>query len=385
MDIEGSWWVAFAGLAVGVAVGFAVRRARLCTFGALEDALVGGDTRRLRVFGLALATAIAGTQALIILAVLRPENTNYVAAALPWFGILLGGLLFGLGMALVGTCTFGSLVRLGGGDLRSLVVLLIFGAVAYATLRGALATTRIALFEAAPLVVSTEAGSDLAGLLGPAMRPWAAAAATVLLAAAALGDRRLRRAPRLLAAGVTLGLAVVAGWLATTYLVDAFADAAPPQSLTFVAPVARALYGLMFDTAGLFEFGIGSVLGVVLGAGLAAAAAREFRWEAFDDAREMKRHLLGAVLMGAGGVLCGGCTIGQGLAAGSLMALSAPLAVAGMAVGARLGIAVLVEGSLLGFAGARVTAARERAAGPLLRIATRPRLIGGGRSAAPGE
>ena len=94
----------------------------------------------------------------------------------------------------------------------------------------------------------------------------------------------------------------------------------------------------------------------------AAQASDEFRWEAFDDAREMKRHLLGAVLMGAGGVLCGGCTIGQGITAGSLMALSCPLAVGGMIVGARLGIAFLVEGRALFFLPDR-TAARSRLAG----------------------
>jgi len=354
MEMTGPWWAAAAGLIVGAAAGFAVRRARLCTFGALEDALVGGDTRRLRVFGLALATAVVGTQALVLGGLLRPESTTYVAAALPWFGVLAGGLLFGLGMALVGTCAFGSLVRLGGGDLRSLVVLLVFGAVAYATLRGVLATTRLVVFESGPLVLPVTGGTDLPALLDPvvgiATRPWLAAALAAVLAAAALGDRRLRRARRLMVAGVVLGLAVTAGWVATTFLVDEFAEPVAPQSLTFVSPVARALFGLLLDPAGLVEFGIASVLGVVVGAALAARGADEFRWEAFDDPREMKRHLTGAVLMGAGGVVCGGCTIGQGLTAGSLMALSWPLAVVGMAVGARLGIAFLVEGSVMGMA-----------------------------------
>lgn len=144
-------------------------------------------------------------------------------------------------------------------------------------------------------------------------------------------------------AGVMLGLGVVAGWLATTWLVDEFAHPTPPQSLTFVSPVARALFGLLLEPASLAEFGAGSVFGVALGAFAAARRADEFRWEAFDDPREMKRHLLGAVFMGSGGILCGGCTIGQGLTAGSLFALSWPLAVAGMAVGARLGIALLME------------------------------------------
>lgn len=354
METTGPIFLAASGFLLGGAAGFAVRRARLCTFGALEDALVGGDTRRLRVFGLALGIGLAGTQAAIVAGLLLPSETTYVGTAMPWIGVLVGGLLFGLGMALVGTCAFGSLVRLGGGDLRSLVVVMILAAVAYATLRGVLAAPRIAVFEATPMVAWVAAGTDLPGLLDPvagtSTRPWLAAAVAALLVAIVAADRRLRRAPRLVTAGVVLGLAIVGGWLATTLLVDAFEAPARPQSLTFIAPVARAVFGVLLDADGLAEFGVASVFGVVAGAMLAARLSSDFRWEAFDDAREMKRHLAGAVLMGSGGVLCGGCTIGQGLSAGSLLALSWPLALAGMALGARLGIAILMEGSVTGLA-----------------------------------
>ena len=120
------------------------------------------------------------------------------------------------------------------------------------------------------------------------------------------------------------------------------------QSLTFVSPVGRALYAVLSVPSALLEFGIGTLAGVTLGSFLSALYDREFRWEAFDDDREMRRHLLGAVLMGGGGVLAGGCTIGQGISAGSMLALSWPLAIAGMMIGARIGIAFLVEGSIRG-------------------------------------
>ncbi len=353
MEISSPWWAALAGLLVGGIAGFCVFRARPCTFGALEDAMVGHDWRRMKVFGLALGLAIGGTQLLTLIGLLAPERTHYVPALLPWFGILLGGLLFGLGMALVGTCAFGSLVRLGSGDLRSLVVLLVFGAVAYATLRGVFAGFRVDGLERIAIAVPAGTASDLPSLLGRAarhdLRPWLAGLATIALVGIAALDRRLWRAPRLMTAGVVLGLGVVAGWLATTLLVDEFARPTAPQSLTFVSPVARALFGLLLDRDGLAEFGAGSVFGVALGAYVAARRADLFRWEAFDDPREMKRHLLGAVLMGSGGILCGGCTIGQGLTAGSLLALSWPLAMVGMAAGARLGIALLMEGSVTQF------------------------------------
>lgn len=353
MDVSSPWWTALAGLAVGGVVGFAVFRARLCTFGALEDAMVGHDWRRMKVFALALGLAVLGTQALAMAGILSPDRTNYVTTALPWLGILTGGVLFGLGMALVGTCAFGSLVRLGSGDLRSLVVLLVFGAVAYATLRGIFAGIRVDGLERIALLLPAGTASDLPSIMGRLtghdVRGILTAVAGGALVAPAFADRRLRRAGRLMTAGVMLGLGVVAGWLATTWLVDEFAHPVAPQSLTFVSPVARALFGVLFEPTSLAEFGAGSVFGVALGAFAAARLADEFRWEAFDDPREMKRHLLGAVFMGAGGILCGGCTIGQGLTAGSLFALSWPLAVAGMAVGARLGIALLMEGSLAGF------------------------------------
>jgi uncharacterized membrane protein YedE/YeeE len=256
-------------------------------------------------------------------------------------------------MALVGTCAFGSLVRLGSGDLRSLVVLLVFGAVAYATLRGIFAGIRVDGLERIAIAVPSGTRADLPSLLGRLaghdIRAWLAGLSALGLVTMAVMDKRLRRAPRLMTAGLVLGLGVVAGWLATTVLVDEFAHPSAPQSLTFVSPVARSLFGLLFERESLAEFGAGSVFGVALGAFIAARRADLFRWEAFDDPREMKRHLLGAVLMGAGGILCGGCTIGQGLTAGSLFALSWPLAMAGMAAGARLGIALLMEGSLTQF------------------------------------
>lgn len=345
-----AWSIALVGIAIGAACGFTARRARLCSFGAIEDVWLGGDTRRLRIFGLAMGVALIGTQAMVWSGALNPALSNYVPSAVPWFAILLGSTLFGLGMALVGTCGFGSLIRLGTGDLRSLIVMMVFGAAAYATLRGILAPLRIDGLESIAVRVPGAVQGDL-----PSVMAWfgfgdlrlviAVAAAALLVLAVAL-DRRLRRSPRLLLAGVTLGLGVVAGWWATGVAIDEFAIHSRPQSLTFVSPVGRALYAVLTTPEGLLDFGIGSVIGVVLGSFLSALFDRELRWEAFDDHHEMRRHLVGAVMMGGGGILAGGCTIGQGITAGSMMALSWPLAIFGMMVGARLGIAFLMEGSI---------------------------------------
>ena len=342
--------VGLSGLAVGAVLGFFVRRARLCTFAAIEDATVGGDTRRFKVFAVALAIAILGTQALIVLGLFDPRATPYVPSAWPWLTAMLGGLLFGVGMAQVGTCAFGSLVRLGGGDLRSLVVLLVFGLVAYATVRGIAAGVRTELLDRTALPLPWLRQGDLPGAADFATSLDSRLGLGVVIAGMlslwALSDQRVWRARRLLVAGVVLGLCVVAGWVATAVLPDPFAADIRPQSLNFVAPVGRTIIGGVLGQVSLLDFGVASVVGAVAGAGTAAWLGDEFRWDAFDDQREMRRHLFGAVLMGFGGVVAGGCTIGQGLTAGSLLALSAPMAVIGMFVGARVVIFFLVGASV---------------------------------------
>ena len=338
--------VAVSGLLAGFAAGFLVARSRLCTFGALEDFWMGGDTRRLKVFGLALALALLFTQPLLLSGLLDPDRITYLPSRLPILGVALGGLMFGIGMAFVGTCGFGSLVRLGSGDLRAIVTLLVMAVTAYAALRGGLSAFRIGVLERVavpfPGPSRAELGAQMLRLTGQDFASVVTPAIVLALLGWLVADRRLWRAPRLLMAGIGLGLAVAFGWFATAAFSDPFDAHQRPQSLTFVAPIARAVLGVLAGQDSPFDFGVASVAGVVLGALAANLAARDFRWEAFDDPREMRRHLGGATLMGLGGVLAGGCTIGQGLTAGSVLALSMPVAIAAMAIGARLGIAILV-------------------------------------------
>lgn len=330
----------------GVLIGALVQRSRLCTFGAVEDALAGHDWRRMKVFGLALGLALLVTQALILGEVLDPDRISYLPARLPVAGLVIGGLMFGVGMALVGTCGFGSLIRLGTGDLRSLVVVLVFGVFAYASLRGVLSGFRIGVVEQFAMPMPGPSRSDiptqLERIIGIDPRAVLTGLLTALLITLALRDARLRRSPRLLAAGIALGLVTGLAWAATGWLNDPFDLHSRPQSLTFVAPIARTLFGVLAGQDAIYDFGVATVVGVVTGSFLASFHARECRWEAFDDQREMRRHITGGVLMGVGGVLAGGCTIGQGLAAGSVLALSMPIALLAMMAGARLGIAILV-------------------------------------------
>ncbi|MBR0764429.1 YeeE/YedE family protein [Bradyrhizobium japonicum] len=342
--------IAFAcGLAAGAVLGVAGRAGRFCTLAMLEDAFFGSDYRRLQSFALAAAVTLLATQALAAFGIVDLSRSIYLTASIGLGGAILGGLMFGVGMALVGTCGFGTLVRVGGGDLRAIVVFLVLGLSALATMRGITGMLRLMLVE--PLSVRLPEGSTqtLTSLLGAGgtMRAILVVAISAALALWALADGRLVRSPRLLASGLAVGAAIAFGWFATGWLADDEFDPARVSSLTFVAPLGDAILYIATFSGARLNFGIGSVAGVVAGSFAAAMLARGFRWEACDDARELKRHMIGALLMGIGGIMSMGCTIGQGLSAFSTLAVSAPVTMVAIACGARLGLEFTMTGEWL--------------------------------------
>lgn len=338
------------GFMCGALAGWAGQYGRLCTVGAIEDALVGGDLRRARAWALAAGVAVLLTQGLVLSGYLDLSATYHLHATLDLSGLVLGGLLFGLGAALVGTCAFGMLVRAGTGDLRASVSALILGLAAFAATGGILSPVRLWLAGLTVIDMSSIGGKTLTGIaaayLGaPAAWLCAFGVAGALLAFG-LASGRLYRRPRLVAAACGMGVAVAGGWLTTGMLSDPFSGARP-ESLSFVAPLARLVLHIMGEALSSTGFAIATVLGVVAGSFVTAAMREELRWEAFDDPREMRRHLLGAALMGIGGVLAHGCTIGQGLTGTSTLSLAAPIAVLAMVAGARVGLSHLIEGRVL--------------------------------------
>ena len=350
--------LALLAAALGAVLGFVARRTQLCTLGAIADAALCGDDRRARALVLAMAVAVLGTQALAAFGLIDLERSIYLAAGFGWFGAVLGGLAFGFGMALVGTCGFGVLVRLGSGDLKALVAFLTLGIVAYATISGPLAYLREGVIEVADLSLPTAPGLvevtagwldvDAAGLR---LLLAVAVAAPMLFYALRTTAAPARRADRI--AGLVVGVVIVLGWLVTgTAGQDEF-EPKPLQSFSFVRPLGDTILYTILASALPLGFGIASVIGVVAGSAL-AGSTRRMRREAFDGVRELRRHLLGAALMGFGGVVALGCTIGQGISGMSTLALSAPLALGGIVVGAVTGLRYLETGSLLGAARALV-------------------------------
>jgi uncharacterized membrane protein YedE/YeeE len=335
--------LALGGLVIGFLFGALVTRTNFCTMGAISDMVTFGDRRRFRAWMLAAATALLGTQWLAAAGIVPLDKSMYLAPSLNWVGHIVGGLIFGFGMVFAGGCPSRNLARLGGGDLRSLMTLIVLGIVAYMTMGGLLGPARAWLegATAVPLTelrIPTQGLGDIAGALiggGPAATGLAIATA---VAAAALAycfkDGRFRSSAVHVVSGLGVGLIVIAGWALTGLAWDELADRpAAPISLTYVRPVGDALEWLQRMTAlGLPGFGVATVFGAVLGAFIAARIMGRFKLASFSGSADTLRSLFGASLMGVGGVLGLGCTIGQGitgvstLAAGSFLTLAAIIA-----------------------------------------------------------
>lgn len=338
---------ALGGLLGGLVLGFAARWGRFCTLGAIEDATLAGNTTRLRMWGLAIAVGIAVTYGLHGSGAIDISQTFHIASPTTLLATLVGSFIFGLGMSLVGTCGFGTLARIGGGDLKSIVTFLVMGITAYATLRGAGAYLRLELGSAEDNGAS-QAGfafalQSMTGIPATAI----ALVLAALLAALCLSSSAIRADKKTLFTAVLVGLTICFGWVVTGILAYDPFDPYPLESFTFSAPVGETIIYVMTMTGASLKFGIGAVAGVVLGAVATTLVQRYFRWEACDDAREMRRQMLGGVLMGFGGVTAFGCTVGQGLTAASALAFSAPVALIGVYVGAWIGLHALVHGSVL--------------------------------------
>lgn len=333
----------WAGFLLGCGFGVAARLGGFCLLRGLRQCLAGdAGAPALRAFALALAVAIVTTQGLVWAGEIDVSQAVLLRSGFPAGGMLVGGVLFGLGMSMARSCGARALVLLAGGNLRALVVLAGLGLAAQASLTGVLVPVRQLLQGLGAVQFG---GASLPAWLGGLGLPADQAAlvgvgAPVLaLLAFALGGGLLRRAPREAAMAVIIGLLVTLGWWLTTHVeVDAF-DPAPPSSLSFIGPVAEGLLYLQVAVGRAFSFGPAVVLGTLAGAALMALATRSFVLEGFERPGQLLRHLAGGLLMGFGGVLAVGCSIGQGLSGLSTLALASFPACLGIIIGACAGLA----------------------------------------------
>lgn len=350
--------VALLGFAAGMVFGATAQRTNFCTMGAIADWVALGDARRLRAWLLAIAVALAGSQALHLAGIIDLRASIYLTPNFGWLGALLGGGLFGFGMTLAGGCGNKTLVRLGAGNLKALVVAIVLGLFAYMTLRGLFALARVNVIERANLDLTRIGGQglpDLGAALGlPAIvaRIGLTIGGVTLLLWFCFKDAAFRASPVNIAGGVIIGALIPLGWLITGVFGRDDFDPTPLASFTFVAPVGESLVYLMTFSGATITFGIAVVGGVIVGAFAMALATRGFRFEGFAGVADMARHLIGAAMMGTGGVLALGCTIGQGITGLSTLAAGSLIAWAAIVAGGVVGIKFLEEGSLRGAFGA---------------------------------
>ena len=334
--------VLLAVFGVSFVLGFLSQRTHFCTMGAIADVVNMEDWTRARQWLLAIGVAMIGFAALSDLGQIDASKSLYANNRFLWLSTLVGGLMFGYGMVIASGCANKALVRIGGGNLKSVVVFMAMGLSAFATMKGLTAVLRVNTVDT--IALDMPAGASLTALAGGNWVAYVLGAALVL---AVLRHKDFWSFENLLA-GLGVGGLVVAVWWITGHLgfVAEHPETLEPvylatssgrmEALTFVSPVAQSLDWLMFfsDKSKALTTGVTSVTGVIVGAWASAITSKTFRWEGFANTCDLGNHLWGSVLMGVGGVTAMGCTFGQGLSGVSTLSLNAFVAIAAIIVGA---------------------------------------------------
>ena len=344
--------VLWATFGLSVLFGAITHRTHFCTMGAVSDIVNMGDWSRMRQWGLAVGVAMMGVGLLAFTGQIDVTKTLYASNRWFWLSAAVGGLMFGFGMVLASGCGSKTLVRIGGGSLKSVVVFLVAGMAAFATMKGITAVVRVATVDTVTVEMAT--GASLPAVLSSVMGLQTGVASLVAglvlglaVAVWAMMGAEFRNPSNLLA-GLGVGGVIVAMWWVSGHLgyvsehpetlQEAFVatNSGRAEALSFMAPLAYTLDWLLFfsDKSKVLTLGIVSVAGVILGAAGSALTEGSFRWEGFGSAEDVGNHLVGGLLMGVGGVTAMGCTVGQGLSGISTLSLTSFVAVAAIITGA---------------------------------------------------
>ena len=349
-------WCTFA---ITFVLGAVMQKTGFCSMGAVSDVFIMSSWDRMKQWFLAIGVAIIGFTLMSYAGLIDPLKSFYTGSKFLWLSTLVGSLLFGFGMVLASGCGSKTLVRIGGGNLKSVIVFLVLGLAAYMTMRGFLGVIRINTLDTVFLSFSTpqDLPSLLSGPLGIArshLHLGLGLLISFIFIAYALSKRSFWTFENLFA-GTVVGLAICAIWWVSgnlghvaedpTTLEEVFlmTNSGRMESLSFVAPYAYSLDWLMMysDTSKVLTLGIVAVIGMISGSALIALVTRSFRWESFRNTEDTANHLVGATLMGFGGVTALGCTVGQGLSGVSTLSLASFLALPGFILGAYLALLYL--------------------------------------------
>ncbi|HAF44756.1 MAG: transporter [Sideroxydans sp. GWF2_59_14] len=349
-------FIVLSGFALGVAFGFIANKTNFCTMGAISDVVNMEHWGRMRAWLLAMAVAMVGVSVLAYTNAVNFSESLYASKNFYWLSYVVGGLCFGVGMTLAGGCANKNLVRLGGGNLRSLVVIFFMGFAAIVTMKGVLGTFRINVLQSSFGTVYFENGQLLPALFSGAGGISAQTLQLVMTAVVALSiilfvykDAKFRKDLNNNLAALVIGAVVVCSWYVTGHLGLAenpetlemayFGTSSNrPESMSFVAPSAYSLEYLAYstDVSKIITFGIATVLGVAFGSLIYALISKSFRLEAFSSVQDMLFHIGGAILMGFGAVVAAGCTIGQGITGISTLSLGSLLALLSIIAGSAI-------------------------------------------------
>jgi uncharacterized membrane protein YedE/YeeE len=343
-------WVLALSFLCAALFGALSHRSHFCTMGALSDWLLTQETTRLRQWVLAIGVAMAGFAGLVSTGTVDPAQTIFSTSKFSPLSAALGGWLFGWGMVLASGCAGKTLVRLGAGNLKSLVVLLVMGVAAFATIKGLFAVWRVSTVDRMfwDLPVQSNLAYVMAWWSDQSEHAWSVGLGLAIGLALTVGAC-IKSAVKPLWPGLGVGLLVVCMWWITGHLgfitehpdtlEQAFiaTNSKRAESLSFVAPMAYSLDWLMFysDASKVLTVSVLLAVGVVFGSWVTAVATRTFRWESFRNVEDMLNHLWGAVFMGVGGVTAIGCTIGQGISGIATLNLSSFVVLLFFGIGAK--------------------------------------------------
>lgn len=323
---------ALFGLITGTVFGIAAQRSRFCLRAATVEFARGQMGDKVAVWLLTFSTALVWGQGAQLLGLMNAADARMMAVPGSWSGAIIGGLLFGAGMVLARGCSGRLLVLAATGNLRSVVSGLIFAVVAQMSLSGMLSPMR----DKIAALWITEGGRNMNLLTTLGLPNYAGLVLGLAIAALALVlSRRNSIGPARLVFASGVGFAVAVGWVLTYALSQAAFEPVQIESATFTGPSAHTLM-FFLDRNAVLEFDIGLVPGVFLGAMIAAGLSGELKWQAFDGPVTMRKAMIGAALMGFGGMLAGGCAIGAGVTGGSIFVGTAWCALFFMWVGAML-------------------------------------------------
>ncbi|WP_026379248.1 YeeE/YedE family protein [Afifella pfennigii] len=314
------WILAGGGLVVGLVFGAFAQQSRFCLRAAAIEFSHGSVGPRLAVWLLAFSSAVLGTQLLIASDLANLSEARQLASPQSLAGAAIGGLMFGAGMILSRGCASRLLVLSATGNLRALLSGLVFAVVAQASLRGFLKPARE--WIAATFTTADIGGNDLLAFLGMS-RAVAIGLCLLWLAAGIYVAVRSRAGWWRSIAALGVGLAIPLAWWFTDSMSRQAFDPVQVEGVTFTGPSADTLMLFLSPPGTLLDFDVGLVPGVFLGSFLAALLTRELQIQGFQDGLSMRRYLLGAALMGFGGMLAGGCAVGAGVTGASVIALTA--------------------------------------------------------------